>query len=131
MAAAGAYRLARFNIDDAQGVTGFKGVPIPAAGLLIASFPLIYWYSNSDKIIQILINKWFWYAVILIVSYLMVSTLPMLAFKFSSVTVKKILPFLGLAVLAVLAGMFFGWLAAPVTFIAYVLVSLLLKQSHT
>lgn len=131
MAAAGAYRLARFNIDDAQGITGFKGVPIPAAGLLIASFPLIYWYSDNDMIIQILINKWFWYAVILVVSYLMVSTLPMLAFKFSSVTFRKLLPFLGLALLAALVGLFFGWLAAPVTFIAYVLVSLLFKQSHT
>jgi CDP-diacylglycerol--serine O-phosphatidyltransferase len=37
---AGAYRLARFNIDTEQSY-GFKGVPIPAAGLLVASFPLI------------------------------------------------------------------------------------------
>src|SRR6202042_512519 len=35
---AGAYRLARFNIDTSQSY-GFKGVPIPAAGLLVASFP--------------------------------------------------------------------------------------------
>ena len=42
---AGAYRLARYNIDTMQ-VFGFSGVPIPAAGLLIASFPLIYW--NTD-----------------------------------------------------------------------------------
>jgi CDP-diacylglycerol--serine O-phosphatidyltransferase len=33
---AAAYRLARFNIDDTQQY-GFKGVPTPAAGLLIAS----------------------------------------------------------------------------------------------
>ena len=39
---AGAYRLARFNIDT-ETSTGFKGVPIPAVGLLIASLPLIYW----------------------------------------------------------------------------------------
>ena len=35
---AGAYRLARFNVDTMQ-VFGFKGVPIPAAGLLVASSP--------------------------------------------------------------------------------------------
>jgi len=46
IACAGAYRLARFNIDTTQG-TGFKGVPIPAAGLLIASFPLIYFNNHS------------------------------------------------------------------------------------
>ena len=43
---AGAFRLARYNIDTIQ-VTGFKGVPIPAAGILIAAFPLIYWYCQS------------------------------------------------------------------------------------
>ncbi|HKG70013.1 MAG TPA: CDP-alcohol phosphatidyltransferase family protein, partial [Segetibacter sp.] len=43
---AGAYRLGRFNLDKEQSY-GFKGVPIPAAGLLIASFPLIYWYSKT------------------------------------------------------------------------------------
>ena len=71
---AGAYRLARFNIDTAQS-NGFKGVPIPAAGLLIASFPLIYWitYDAIFWIIPVLINKWFWYGVIIIVSWLMIS----------------------------------------------------------
>ena len=78
---AGAYRLARFNIDTEQHY-GFKGVPIPAAGLLIASFPLIYWFSNTTWLIDILLNQWFWYAVIFIVSYLMVSKLPMMALKF-------------------------------------------------
>ena len=72
---AGAYRLARFNIDTAQS-HGFKGVPIPAAGLLIASFPLIYWitYEQYSWIVPVLINKWFWYGVIIIVSWLMVSS---------------------------------------------------------
>ena len=39
-AGAGAYRLARFNLDNSQAY-GFKGVPIPAAGLVVASLPLI------------------------------------------------------------------------------------------
>ena len=95
---AGAYRLARFNIDTSQS-TGFKGVPIPAAGLLIASFPLIYWFSNSEWQISLLQNKWFWYAVILITSYLMVSTLPMLSLKFKGFSVKKLMPFLILLLL--------------------------------
>ena len=90
---AGAYRLARFNIDPNQS-HGFKGVPIPAVGLLIASFPLIYWYSNDVRITNLLINKWFWYAVIFGISYLLVSTLPMMAMKFSRITFKKLLPFL-------------------------------------
>ncbi len=125
---AGAYRLARFNIDTTQS-HGFKGVPIPAAGLLFASFPLIYWYSGNEFLIKLMLNKWFWYGAILIVSYLMVSTLPMLALKFSGKTAfRKILPFLIVAVVAVVTAIVFGWLAVPAAFIAYVVLSLAFKQ---
>lgn len=127
---AGAYRLARFNIDPNQS-HGFKGVPIPAAGLLFASFPLVYWYSNDIRIIQLLLNKWFWYAAILIVSYLMVSKLPMMALKFTQFTVKKGLPFLILALIALTGGLSFGWLAVPIVFIAYVILSLSFKQPES
>jgi CDP-diacylglycerol--serine O-phosphatidyltransferase len=127
---AGAYRLGRFNTDPGQQV-GFKGVPIPAAGLLFASFPLIYWYASHVWIVQLLLNKWFWYAAILITSYLMVSTLPMLALKFKAFTFKKAIPFLILAVIALAGGIIFGWLAVPLTFIAYVILSLTLKQNES
>jgi CDP-diacylglycerol--serine O-phosphatidyltransferase len=127
---AGAYRLARFNIDPDQGY-GFKGVPIPAAGLLIASLPMVYWSANDERIITLLLNKWFWYAVVLIVSYLMVSKLPMLALKFNQFTVKKATPFLILVLLALVAGLSFNWLAVPITFIGYVILSLSFKQTHS
>ncbi len=127
---AGAYRLARFNIDPAQSHS-FKGVPIPAVGLLFASFPLVYWYSNNDAIIRILLNKWFWYAAVLVVSYLMVSRLPMLALKFNGVSFKKLLPFLILALVTLAAAISFGWLAVPVAFIAYVILSLSFKQQES
>ncbi len=127
---AGAYRLARFNIDPSQGYS-FKGVPIPAAGLLFASFPLVYWYSNQLFIIELLLNKWFWYITILLVSYLMVSRLPMLALKFSQFTVKKATPFLILALVTLLGALSFGWMSVPITFIAYVILSLSLKQTES
>lgn len=127
---AGAYRLARFNIDPGQS-HGFKGVPIPAAGLLFASFPLIYWYSDNTRVIELLLNKWFWYAAIFIISYLMVSRLPMMALKFTQFTIKKGIPFLILALVALTSGLSFGWLAVPVTFIAYVILSLSIKQKES
>lgn len=127
---AGAYRLARFNIDTTQSY-GFKGVPIPAAGLLIASFPLIYWFSNDAWVIQLMQNKWFWMAVIAIVSYLMVSTLPMMALKFKAPTVKKLMPFIIIAAVALVSAFIFQWMAVPVTFIAYVILSLLNKQQQS
>jgi len=127
---AGAYRLARFNIDTQQ-TYGFKGVPIPAAGLLLASFPLIYWNTTESWVITVLLNKWFWYAVVLSVSYLMVSTLPMMALKFKNISVKKLVPFILIAVVAIVGAILFGWLAVPLSFIAYVVLSLLLKQTES
>ena len=127
---AGAYRLARFNIDIEQSYD-FKGVPIPAAGLAIAAFPLIFWYSNKIWITDLLTNKWFWYAIIFMVSYLMVSTLPMLALKFKNATLKSFLPFIIMAIIAIVSGLFFNWLAVPITFVAYVIVSLFYKTSTT
>jgi CDP-diacylglycerol---serine O-phosphatidyltransferase len=123
---AGAYRLARFNVDTEQSY-GFKGVPIPAAGLVIAAFPLIYWYGGEAWMIRLMANEWFWYAVIVVVSYLMVSTLPMLALKFQGATINKLLPFIILALVALVAAFVVGWLAVPITFIAYVIVSLIYK----
>ena len=123
---AGAYRLARFNIDTEQSY-GFKGVPIPAVGLLIASFPLIYLYSNEAW--KVLCNHWFWDAIIVIVSYLMISTLPMLALKFKNVTIKSFLPFIILAVIAIISALIVRWIAVPITFAAYVILSLVYKQN--
>jgi CDP-diacylglycerol--serine O-phosphatidyltransferase len=120
---AGAYRLARFNIDDSQQY-GFKGVPIPAAGLLIASLPLIYWYSSNEWLTGILLNKWVLYGIILLVAWLMVSDLPLMALKFKDHSLKGNLPKLVLVVLAIIAAVFLKWLAVPVIFILYIMVSL-------
>lgn len=127
---AGAYRLARFNIDTQQSY-GFKGVPIPAAGLLFASFPLIYWNTSESWVINLLLNKWFWYVLVIVVSYLMVSTLPMMALKFKNISLKKLAPFLIIAAVVVVGAFLFGWLAVPLSFIAYVVLSLLLKQTES
>lgn len=124
---AGAYRLARFNIDQSQS-TGFKGVPIPAAGLLIASFPLVYWNTTQPWVVQLLENKWFWYATILLVSYLMISRLPMMALKFKNLTVKDNWPKFLLVLVAIAAALLLKWVAVPVVFIMYVVLSLALKQ---
>ena len=120
---AAAYRLARFNIDDAQQY-GFNGVPTPAAGLLIASLPLISWYTNSRMVEAALLNKWVLYALILLIAYLMVSNLPLMAIKFKDTSVKGNLPKLLLVVLAVIAAIFLRWLAVPVVFVFYIIVSL-------
>ena len=127
---AGAYRLARFNIDTSQSF-GFKGVPIPAAGLLVASLPLIYWNVENETVYNILLNKWFLYGLILVLSWLMVSTLPLMALKFKDFTIKNNLPKIILLVIALAAAFLLQWIAVPVVFIAYIILSLLFKQKQS
>ncbi len=131
VACAGAYRLARFNIDSTQPF-GFNGVPIPAAGLLVASFPLILHFSNSlINVNEWLTNKWVLYGIIALISYLMVSNLPMMALKFKDFSVKNNLPKIILLVIALVAAIILKWLAVPVVFVAYIILSLFYKPSQS
>lgn len=124
---AGAYRLARFNIDNSQQYA-FKGVPIPAVGILFASFPILSWYNQTTWIAELLLNKWFWYGLICITSYLMIASWPMLAIKFNGLTFKKLLPFILISIIAIVAALLYGWLAVLISFFAYVIISLIFKQ---
>lgn len=123
---AGAYRLARFNLDNKQRY-GFRGVPIPAAGLVVASLPLILLY-NYFNLVTVLLNKWLLYAVILTLSFLMVSNLSLMALKFKDFNLQNNLPKFLLLLLSVVAAIFLQWLAVPVIFILYILLSLAFKN---
>lgn len=129
--AAGAWRLAKFNISTNQ-TNSFKGVPIPAAGLLVASIPLIIWYQYFG-IQALFINKWFLYGIIILISYLMVSNLPLMALKFKDFSFahnkgRFILVGLSAIIIIVLAVTKMIWLAWPIIFILYVLLSLFYKE---
>ncbi len=130
LAAAGAWRLARFNLDDSQSYE-FKGVPIPAVGLVVASFPLIYWNSQNEMIINLLLNKWVLYGIIFLLCGLMVSTLPMMAMKFKDYTLKNNIPKLILLLAAILSAFLFHWLALPMVFVVYIILSLIFKPQHS
>ena len=127
LAAAGAYRLARYNLNNSQ-QHGFKGVPIPAAGLLIASLPLIYWNSTNVTILNLITNKWFLYLLVIFVSWLMVSRLPLIDLKFKNLSLKSNLSKYILVIFSVLAAAVFHWLAVPIIFIAYIILSLAFKN---
>ena len=129
--AASAYRLAKFNLDSSQGY-GFKGMPTPAVGLLIASLPLILHYgSGSINIGQWLVNKWVLYVLIVLLSWLMISNLPMIALKFKDLSLKNNMPKIILLVIGAVAALFLKWLAVPVIFIAYIILSLANKNKTT
>ena len=127
IAAAAAYRLAKFNLDSKQQY-GFRGVPTPAIGLLIASFPLIYWNAGNGSVVNILLNKWVLYGVILFLSWLMISNIPMMAMKFRNASLKDNLPKAILAAVALIAILFLHWLSVPVIFVVYIILSLVFKN---
>ncbi|MBK8607036.1 MAG: CDP-diacylglycerol--serine O-phosphatidyltransferase [Chitinophagaceae bacterium] len=127
---AAAWRLARFNLDNSQSFS-FKGMPVPAVGIFVASLPLIYWNVNEAWIQELLLNKWFLFALVAVLSWLMVSNLPLMALKFKDYSIKNNLPKLLLLIIAVVAFVLVKWLAIPITVLAYVLLSLLFKNKTT
>ena len=123
---AAAWRLAKFNLDNSQQFS-FRGLPTPAAGITIAALPLIIHYQQFN-LQELLFNKWIIYAIIALISFLMVCRLPLLSLKFRDKGVKNNLPILLLAGIAVIAAIALKWVAIPVVFIAYVIVSLAFKN---
>jgi CDP-diacylglycerol--serine O-phosphatidyltransferase len=128
IAAAAAWRLAKFNISTEQQY-GFRGVPTPAAGLLIASFPLIYWDSENAALTEWFHNKWVWYVFTLLISYLMVSDLPLMAFKSGKGRSPVKAPLFLLLGATLIAAFFLHWWAIPIAFVLYILLSLAFKKS--
>ena len=124
--AAVAWRLAKFNISTNQ-TYNFRGVPSPAGGLLIASFPLIIWYEYF-QLQDLFKNPWFLYAVIVVVSYLMVSNLSIISLKFRDYSWKSNQIKYLLALVSLVLIVWLKWLAVPVIFVLYVLLSLFSRE---
>ena len=124
---AAAYRLGRFNLDTEQSHV-FKGLPVPAVGIFVASFPLIYWNTDQAWVIKLLINEWFWYAIILLLSYLMVSRIPMLSLKLKNFSFRDNVGIYVLVIAAIVSIILLKWLAIPLIFVLYLLVSIFSRK---
>ena len=124
---AAAWRLAKFNLDETQ-TYHFRGVPTPAVGLLVGSFPLIFWHSSVTAVTDVFLNKWIWYVMVLVLSWLMVSNIPVMSLKFKDYSFKNNTSKWVLVLLAIVLVVLFKWAAVPLIFIAYILLSLPLKN---
>jgi CDP-diacylglycerol--serine O-phosphatidyltransferase len=124
---AAAWRLARFNLAP-QSLQVFTGLPVPAAGLFVASLPVVYWNVELAWVVSLLLNAYFLYAVIGLLCFLMVSRIPLLTLKFSSFSWAANRPRYLLIALSVLSVVLLQWLALPLIIILYVLLSLLFKN---
>lgn len=128
IACAAAWRLAKFNLDESQQYS-FKGLPTPAAGLFVASLPLILHFpTNMINITDYIINKWVLYLIVILLSFLMVSNLPLMSFKFKDFSLKNNLPKYLVVVIGVVAAIFLQWIAVPILLVSYVIVSLIFKN---
>ncbi|MDE1192866.1 MAG: CDP-alcohol phosphatidyltransferase family protein [Arachidicoccus sp.] len=126
---AGAFRLARYNLSTAK--TGhFQGLPIPAAGLLIASFPVIFVSDTHAYFKELLASKIFLYALILVVGFLMISTTPMMSLKFSNSSLKDNWVKYVLILLGIIFAFVFHWLAVPYLFVVYLLLSIIFLRKE-
>jgi CDP-diacylglycerol--serine O-phosphatidyltransferase len=68
------------------------------------------------------------YAVVTLLSWLMVSDIPIMSNKPKERSLKGLMPQLLVLVIAIIAAVFLGWLAAPVTFAAFVIFSIVFKN---
>jgi len=121
----GALRLAKFNVDTEQ-TTSFRGLPIPAMAILVASLPLIRSFLFEEKAFfyMIITNTYFLLAIAIVGSILMVSRFPMFSLKFVGIEFKNNMTkyiFLGMSLLLLI---FLQIVAIPFIVLLYLFISL-------
>ncbi|RAI98417.1 CDP-diacylglycerol--serine O-phosphatidyltransferase [Chitinophaga skermanii] len=119
-----AYRLAVFNLDTRQS-ENFIGMPTPAVGLMVASFPLIMLY-DSFGMAHYLQNIWVLYGIIAVLCYLMVSPHPMISMKFKKLKAKENIPRFIILAIVVISIPVLKFAAVPFIFASYVILSLVM-----
>lgn len=77
----GAVRLAKFNVDTRQ-TTSFIGMPIPANAIFWIGF--VSWYANNPNT-----PLWLVVPIVIVVSLLMVSNIPMFSLKVKNLNFKE------------------------------------------
>lgn len=124
VAAFSALRLAKFNLDTRQ-TTEFIGLNTPANSLLLAS--LVYLISSEEQGILFLLvsSPWILIGLSLLLSFLLVSEIPMFSFKFKLFGWKENrLRYVFLLISAALL-VFFRLYAVPCILLLYILMSIL------
>ncbi|MFN7115504.1 MAG: CDP-diacylglycerol--serine O-phosphatidyltransferase [Saprospiraceae bacterium] len=121
---AACFRLGKFNIDPRQ-TTSFIGLPTPACTLFVVGLLLIAEF-DSFGLRPIIYQPLFIYACIAVLSYLMVSELPMFGFKFERFTWQGNEIKIIFAALALLLLVFLREAAPAFIILMYLLISLVI-----
>ena len=126
---AGAFRLAKFNIDTRQSES-FLGLPIPANAIFFASLAIVTGYGSYQGVNQLMLNPFFLISTSILFSWLMISEIPMFSLKVKHVKWEgnqlRIL-FLALCLILVITLRLY---ALPLIIIVYILLSAINSKSR-
>lgn len=122
-----ALRLAIFNQSAAEQKNYFSGMPTPAIGLFVATFPLMQW---QNPLFIYFYKPWLLYAVIALLCWLMVSKVRFFKFLPPQWDMKNLLPRILLVAGSAAAIPFLGWAAALVAMGLYILLSLVFRPKE-
>lgn len=129
---AGALRLARFNNNNSAQKNYFIGMPIPAAGLFIATFPLVNWHNPEMGIY--LQNKWVLYVVITVLSLLMVSRISFIKLVPAKWNMRNIWPQTILLIASIAGAIaivsYNMYIVIPAVFTLYIILSFIYKPAE-
>jgi CDP-diacylglycerol--serine O-phosphatidyltransferase len=129
----GAVRLARFNILKTESNL-FRGLPIPAAALIIAAIWLVLGSTENKVVKDLILNLYFVFGVLLVLVFLMLSGIKMLSLKFRGMSfTKNILQYILLIVSVILIIQFKveGILFALIFYLLLSLISIPLIKTDT
>ncbi len=121
-----AIRLARFNVFPTKG-SGFTGMPVPATGILVGSFPLINFY-NPYGIGAWMQGKWIIYLIIALLCWLMVSKIQFFKLMPPKWNMGYLWPRLILVVVGAIAIPFLGAATVPFVIVLYIILSLIYRE---
>ncbi len=121
-----ALRLAKFNITTSDQKNYFIGMPTPAVGILIGSFPMFIW-TNNNYVGMLLHSKISMYVFIALICYLMVSKIKFFKMIPSKMALAYSWPQLVIVIGTAAAFPFLKFASVLVAFVLYILLSLVCK----
>ena len=119
-------RLAIFNLDDEQ-TYYFKGLNTPSNTILI--FGSYFAYMERTAFEFLFFSELFLIILIILSSWLLISPIKMIAFKFRSMKLQDNYPKIALLIGAIILFILFKIIAIPLIIIYYMLISIIFQKS--
>ena len=123
---AGAFRLAKFNIDDRQ-TDSFLGLPIPANAIFYASLGLLMEIGTKPEINTIILNRFNLMTAMVLLSALMISEVPMFSLKFKNLKWQHNQIRFMFILLVIAMAVLLKFYAIPLVIISYIVISIIKK----